>query len=669
MPDFDDDTSRDWLRIAREAYQSSTSYLDANWRKQWETNLALFKSRHPPGSKYHSDAYKKRSRIFRPKTRSVVRKNEAAAAAAFFSNIDVVSVEPENENDPVQLASAAVMKQLLNYRLQKTIPWFMVLIGALQDAQVYGVVCAYLHWRYEARTVSQPVEYVDELGQPLLDETGQPIIGYQPEVEVSRDEPAIELLPPENYRFDPGANWLDVVGSSPYFIRMVPVYVGDVKARMRQADPKTGQPAWRELSDGEIRQAKAEYDTIRQAREDGRQDPVSENEAPLSDFEIVWVHENFVRIDGEEVVYWTMGTQHLLTDPVPLREAYWTGRRPFVIGTCAIEAHQPVPAATVELTEQLQRELNDVANQRMDNVKLVLNKRWIVARNKNVDVQSLIRNVPGAVTMTDAPADVVPVDFADVTASSYQEQDRLAVEFDELAGNFSGSSVQSNRKLNETVGGMSLLSGSASMMTEYLLRTFTETWVEPVLRVLVQLEQQYETDQTVLALAGERAKLQQRYGMDQVTDELLNQSLTVRVNVGIGATDPNTKLQKFLAATDSYGKIVANLPGVDAEQVRREIYGLAGYRDGGRFFKDAGTDPASAQLQQAQAALQQLVQQIQQLQAENAQLKQAKAADLIQALADADLKQAQTTKTLVEANLMPSQAMVQQAIAPEQTHG
>jgi hypothetical protein len=93
------------LQVARDAYKSSTTYFDGNFRKQMEDALRMFQSKHPLDSKYNSDAYKYRSKLFRPKTRSVIRKNEAAAATAYFSNIDVVNVAPANEKDPQQVAS------------------------------------------------------------------------------------------------------------------------------------------------------------------------------------------------------------------------------------------------------------------------------------------------------------------------------------------------------------------------------------------------------------------------------------------------------------------------------------------------------------------------------------------------------------------------------------
>lgn len=649
--------ARDWLKVAADSFSSSTTYMDANWRKSWEDNLAMFQSRHPAGSKYNSDLYKARSHIFRPKTRSVIRKNEAAAAAAFFSNVDVVSIEAENSADKLQQASSELVFQLINYRLQKSIPWFKVLIGALQEAQIYGIVASYQYWDYKEKPQEQ--EQQDEFGQTFMVEA---------EPKILCDKPCVELIPLENIRFDPGADWLDVVKSTPYLIRQVPMYVTDVKQMMKRVDRKTGQPKWKQLSDGEIRQAMTDFDSLRQQRENRREDPKSEN-APLTDFEIVWCHENFVRLDGEEVVYWTMGTQHMLTEPTALEEVYFTGERPIVIGSATIEAHRAVPDALVQLGGQLQREANDIVNQRMDNVKLILNKRWFVKRGKNVDVPSLHKNAAGSVTMVDdIEGDVKEVNWPDVTSSAYQEQDRINVDYDELVGNFSGSSVMTNRKLNETVGGMSLLNGGASQLTEYMLRTFVETWVEPVLRHLVKLEQAYETDLVILGLAGKKAQLFQKYKIDRMTDDLLNQELTVRVNVGMGATDPQTKLQKFSLAVKTYAEVAGAIPNAELEAVRKEIFGLAGYRDGARFFKE-GDDPAAAQIQQMQQGMQEMQQVIAELQQALKSKQTDNKAKMLLTNADVDLKEAQTVKTLVDAMITPSQQLVASATTQDHMNG
>jgi hypothetical protein len=708
VPTQSTEDTTDWLQIAKDAFSSSTTYFDANYRKTMERNIALFQSRHPNGSKYNSEAFKKRSRLFRPKTKSVVRKNEAAAAAAFFANVDVVSVEPQNDGDEMQVASAALMNELLNYRLMNTIPWFMTLIGAIQEAQVVSIVTSYQYWKYKEKTSQAYEPVVDDIGQQMTDEQGAPYMRVSEQVQVLEDEPCIELIPVENVRFDPGANWTNVVKSSPYLIRMVPMYVDDVRQMMKAPDSKTGQTKWIDYPEDVIRTAMVEYDTIRQQRNDKKEDPLAQNAAPLKAFEIVWCHENFVRLGGEEVVYWTLGTQHLLTEPQPLKEAYFHGERPIVIGCAVMEAHKTMPDSLVAIGSELQKEANDITNQRMDNVRLVLNKRYVVKRNAQVDVDSLMKNVPGGVTMANNPTeDVQEMNWPDVTSSAYQEQDRLNLDFDELTGNFSQGSVQTNRKMNETVGGMQLAAGGANQMTEYLLRTFVETWVEPVLRQLVKLEQAYETDTVVLGVAGQKAQLAQKYGIDEVTDELLNQSLTTTVNVGMGATDPHQKLQKFSFALQTYSQAMANIPDADPEAVRKEVFGLAGYKNGARFFKPAD-DPKMLQVQQQMQEMQQAIQQlgqklqeaqmelknrdgelqVKQFDAETKRIQATKpetpnsgptaidAADAetkrISAVSDArlksaqiDLTQAQAVKTLVEAAIAPSAALAAQASEAE----
>lgn len=573
----------DWLSRAREAYISSTTYTDANYRRQWENSIKAFHSEHPADSKYNNPSYSLRSTIFRPKTRSVIRKNEAVAASAFFSNMDVVDVQGENQDDPAQRISAEVNKALLEYRLNKSIPWFLTVIGALQDAQTQGVVCANVEWRF----------------------------GRDEEQRIVEDRPFVDLRPIENIRIAPAAHWYDPVNTSPYLIDLIPMYVGDLKDAMVRSNFR-GLPC-NTYPDSVIRSAmQSTPDTTRMSRnQPAGLDPTTES-SPVRDYDVVWVQRHMHRFRGTDWHFYTLGTEALLTEPVPLKQVVFTGVRPYVMGIAILETHRIFPSSVPTLTKGLQDEANEIANQRLDNVKFVLNKRWGVKRGRNVDIQSLLRNVPGSITMADDPeTDITEYNWPDVTSSSYQEQDRLNADFDELSGNFSSGSVQTNRKMNETVGGMRMISQSASMLTEYMLRTFTETFVEPVLRMLILLEQNYETDPVILALVADKVKLYQRFGQSQITDAMLSAELTVKVNVGMGATDPTSRLQKFILAVQSFIQTATagSQLGMNVQEIGKEIFSHAGYQDGRRFFTN-NDDPEKAslkaQLQQAQQMLQQM---------------------------------------------------------------
>lgn len=579
---------RDWLARARSAYRSSTSYVDSNYRKQWEDSIRAFNSQHPTDSKYAAASYDKRSRLFRPKTRSVIRKNEAAAAAAFFSNLDVVDVQATDQASNVQRASAEVMKALVQYRLTKSLPWFQLVLGGIQDAQTTGTVCAHVYW-----------DYREEQGEQYGMDGGMPT------AKVHVDKPCIELVPIENMRIDPSASWIDPVGTSPYIIHLIPMYVMDIKARMRRGE-------WVELADGQISGAVTSVsDSTRVIRNKDREDPLASGDRQIQDYDIAWVQRHIHRVDEQDWEFYTLGELALLSEPVPLVQSVFHGERPYVMGCFILETHKVMPSGIPQISKGLQDEANEIANTRIDNVKFALHRRWFAKRGKEVDIAGLVRNVPGNVVMMDDPEkDVREITWPDVTASSYEEQTQLNLDMDELLGNFNPAALMMNSSSAQAPArNMAMVGQFTGTLVEYGIRTFVETFVQPVLRQLVKLEQKYETDQVLLALAAKKVQLFQRYGIDRVTDELLNQELTLNVTVGMGATDPQQKLSRFLTAMQAYSTLAKQpVPGMNLVEVGKEIFTHLGYQDGQRFFVVDNPQVAmlQQQLQQAMAAIQQL---------------------------------------------------------------
>jgi hypothetical protein len=604
-----------WLSLARQAFRNSTSFVDSNYRKTWEDGIRAFNNQHPSDSKYNHPAYEKRSRLYRPKTRTVIRKNEAAAASAFFSNMDVVSVTPQDQSNKAEVASAAVMKELLQYRLTKSIPWFQIVLGGLQDAQNVGVAAAHTYWSYkedESGETEEAAPSVRERGEQPMSlgkdgpAEGAPQQAPQRKPKVLMDKPCVDLIPIENIRIDPGANWVDPVNTSPYFIHMIPMYILDVKEKMESGE-------WFPLPDEVIARATEDTpDSTRSSRSPGRDDAYSQGNSDIDDYSIVWVQRHIHRKDGIDWEFHVMGDRALLTSPVPLKERVFHGMRPYVMGVCILETHKIYPASVPQLGKGLQDEVNEIANQRIDNVKFVLNKKWFVKRGKDADVSGLIRNVPGGVVMLDDPEkDVREVTWPDVTQSAFEEQNRLNLDMDELMGNFNPSQLMTQGSPDTPFKSMSMLSHSNGTLTEYLLKTFSETFVLPILRQLMHLEQEYETDRAVMAIAGKNANIVQLYGIDEVTDQLLETELTLTVNVGMGATDPMQKLNKFLTAMNSFMQMMRTpTPGINMQEVGKEVFGHLGYADGSRFFTSD-----NPQVVQLQSQLQQAMQMIQQLQA------------------------------------------------------
>ena len=638
----------DWLDRARSAYFESTTYVDTNYRKSCEDSIRAFNSQHSTSSKYSQPQYEKRSRIFRPRIRSVMRKNEAAAAAAFFSNMDVVTVTAEDQTSKAAVISAEIMKALLQYRLTKSIPWYQTVLGGLQDAQSVGVVIGHVYWDYQeedeeeeeeeeslktlgdAADLGGDPEYPEQIKAPegalvatAEGHLGEPTEGGYPETEpaspqekkpkVRVDKPCVDLLPVENFRISPAANWVNPVESSPFLIELKPMYILDVKEKMRKG-------IWFELSDDVISRATdLKTDSTRQSREKEREDPASQDSA-IDDYQIVWVQRHIHRRDGQDWEFHMMGNEALLTEPILLSEVVLHGIRPYVMGCAILETHKIYPSSVPALAKGLIDEGNEITNQRLDNVKFVLNKKWFVKRGKEADIAGLVRNVPGGVVMLDDPEkDVKEVNWQDVTASAFQEQLGINQEMDDLVGNFSPAQIMQATAMNAPARNMSMLANAQGTLVEYLLRTYVETFIQPVLRHLVKLEQKYETDEVILAMAAKNSKLMQRYGTDQITDKLLEQELTLTVNVGMGATDPMQKLNKFLLGMGHYVRMLEKpKPGLNMMEIGKEIFGLLGYRDGSRFF--TSDNPQVAVLQQQLQQAMQIINQLKSKKDERAQV-------------------------------------------------
>jgi len=426
---------------------------------------------------------------------------------------------------------------------------------------------------------------------------------------VLEDRPDCKLVPIENIRFDPAADWRDPINSSPYVIEQVPMYVDEVMELQQRIDETTGQPYYRNVARGMLAAAiHQDWDSVRKAREGERLDKY-DNDTQVRAHQSVWVHKHIMRIAGRDWCWDTLGTEILLSDLQPIEERYLTGKRPYVWGNCNIEPHKHYPAGTPELIDGLQEETNDIANLRLDNVKLALNKRYFAKRGAGIDIRSLVRNVSGSVTMMNNPeSDVKTVETRDVTGSSYQEQDRLNLDMDDILGDFNSGSVQSNRSTGETVGGMEMIGAEANQLKEFSIRTFAETWYEPVCRQIIELEAAYETDEALLMIGADRA------GLKTVEEALqvISVPIRIKVNVGFDATNPQKRIGKFTMGLNTIATFAPDLlQDMDRAELVSEVMGVLGYRDGTRFFPSLGRneeDPRIAQLTQVIQQLQQVIQ-------------------------------------------------------------
>lgn len=592
------------MQLYRQSYSQSTSFFQTAVRPKWARSYRAFRNEHFEGSKYHSDVYKSRSKNFRPKTRSAVRKSMATAAKALFSTGDVVSVTPQNESDDQQTAAAALKQEILNYRLSRTtrrngIPWFSVAMGARFDSLMTGLCCSKQSWTYKVDARKGPDRNVVD------PRTGVAMrMAGEGSKRVLIDKPSIDLLPPENVLFDPNCDWTCIGQSSRYVHLRFPMGVEEAWG-MISRNHNSDIP-WRAITKEQLRshvKSSSPGDTlnVRAAREGGK-DPYMQTSG---EFAPIWLVETFMQYDGVDYCYWTLDGNILLSDPIPTEEAYpfMHGERPIVIGTGALEPHRPYPMSSVESWQPLQQEINDSTNLRLDHMKQIVTPPMIVVRGRKVDVEQVSRRGPNSIIMVQGAGDATPMELPDTPASAFQENNQMNSDFDDLAAIFNAGSVQNSQQMNETVGGMRIIAGAADPVADFDLSVWAETWAEPVLWQIIKLEEMYETDATVIQIAGSRAKLWLKYGISEITDELLASESSLKLNLGVGSTTmPLERIQKFglawKAASEAITPFVqsgAVKVKIKAKEIIETCFGAAGFQDAGdRFFEsiEDGPDPS-----------------------------------------------------------------------------
>jgi hypothetical protein len=637
----------EWLSLARRADEDSSLYWQSELQQRVRSAVDHFNSRHAAGSKFAQPGYPSlRSKLFRPKTRALINKMTAQGANAFFATSDVVQIEAANKGDQKQVEAAKFRRSLLNHHLSRTVPWFRLLSAALIDADTVGVAITRSWWRRESvKTYS-----LDEMGQPIEEELKL------------FDCPWVSLVPIEDFGLHPQCDWLDPIGSSPYIIHREYRSVESILAAIeRQKDAGGYGPAYLPLSRTELETMATTSDVSdrsgdRAKRNAGRTDP-AQQQATDARFRMLLVHMVTMRVENVDWYYETIGSQAMLSKPVPLSIAqFGWPTRGYSMGSCWIAPHSAYPEGSAGLNTSMQQELNENVNQRIDNIRQTMNSRHLVRRGSAVDLNALMRSTPGSIVLTGDPnGDVRPLPVKEFSNTVYQEADRIGVEMDDLAGVFGGASVQTNRQLSQTVGGMDLLGENANVISEFKLRCFSETLIEPTLRQLDELITKFETDEAVIeiCIADSMVELDPqvaaeidkqfpkpepppppaegqppppepedtnkpardeaiKVAMQKKALEMFRAPMRVSTSVGFGNTSPQKRLERMSIAMQNIQAFAPMMLGsIDPVEVVKEVMGAAGFDNGSRFFPALRgvTNPVVEMLQQQVQQLQQQLEQ------------------------------------------------------------
>jgi hypothetical protein len=178
---------------------------------------------------------------------------------------------------------------------------------------------------------------------------------------------------------------------------------------------------------------------------------------------------------------------------------------------------EPVVASLLPL----QKEFNIRRNQQIDTINQMLNPKIIVPANAGINPLDLLKPTGAIRSNTNASLQVVPT--ANIATSLF-DVDRLDDEMSEISG-ISPSQNGVSLKRGMTATESSIISNESNVRLQSYLRSFNESFFEPLFERVAMLVWRYSQDDSLGVLARSKSL-----------------DIKVKINTGLGAT--NKEIQK-----------------------------------------------------------------------------------------------------------------------------
>lgn len=243
---------------------------------------------------------------------------------------------------------------------------------------------------------------------------------------------------------------------------------------------------------------------------------------------------------------------------------YRHGKKIFVRCVDQKVPHEFCGIGELEPIESLQYELNDRRNQRMDNVTLALNRMWAVQNGQGVDEDELVSDAGGVVHMN-TPGAVQPLDFPDVTSSSYQEETLIKGDIQQTSGisDYTQGVGNSGSLANDTATGISLIQEAGNSRFRLKAQNIEDMLIKRLGELMVSMNEQFITEPQVLRIAGDDGVSFQTVAPDEIAGNF-------DVQVVAGSTLPNNEAVNNKQVMEMFQLFQGN-PAVDQKELIKMV--------------------------------------------------------------------------------------------------
>lgn len=564
------------LQLVRDFESSNRKYLEANVYDRWRRNEHMYRLEHENTTLTNDPRYKHRSKLYIPKTRNAIRRILASIIGTYFSNPDVINLNSRRTGDQRLIDASQLLMAAVNYRLTHTVKFFTIAMFAILDVLKYGRGVVTMGWDFEEEeyTRTELVEVEDENGEIQLEEQE---MTYR---RILKDEPNMRHVKIWNIYLSPSANPIDPINTSPVLIEKMPIFLHEVKDKIKSKEWKKPKGISDDEDWGEFVWKPSQFEM----EEYGEPDIARDEDSPSWMMIEVW--KCFVKFGGKDWYFISLKGNHALTDLEEVEEKFPCRGRPYIMGGSEPDTGKVWWQGIAELTESLQREINAIRNQRRDNVTLALNKKILIRNTAGIDVNSLLYSRPGAPITGDDISDlsIRELVYQDVTSSSFKESQETERWYEETSGITPYNMGVQRPGMNQTATGVSILSEEANTIISMIIRILNETFMIPTLQMVVQFEQLFETEEVLRQVAQDKG-----IDFDMVwTREAIENQYDIEVNAGVGSTSREARFRSLGMIIDRAMAINAQYaaPVMNVIELVRDALPLAGHMNPDKYINE-----------------------------------------------------------------------------------
>jgi len=513
----------------------------------------------------------------------------------FFDSDEIVDIKA---NKAVPLEHQKLVKTILNHRLNgHPIDFYQEAYEATINA-VRNMICIFKVWpQIETEKVDVKRLKTDQL------EDGTE---YQTYVDAKEDrikyfEPRIECVPPEDVYFSKRATWKNY-----YKYPMIHRY-----KRMRSELRLLGYKNIDAVA--EVHLEDQLNDVVKYQRRQDYQ-TLFNDATDVQDQEEVWVFECWDFLPDEkgklksgsyillgDMLAPTVVGREWVENDLPYRfSPFEHNRPPIILGEAYPEPHRLEGKSYPQITEALQKETNAQRNQEREAIARDLRRSMYINRDANVDLLALTNRRIGGYVLGDGPAQeaIQEIPTNNSAAILSRTQARTDNDYAETglppllqgASSNSESATESSQQLS-----------NANKKIAFVIKNIAYTAFLPVFRYLLRLEQAYETEDYIKAVAG-------KYMGPLIWDksisprDILQGDFDLQTNISVNKKEQINKFMLIMdranQANQAIGQLVQMqvLPAqqakfLDPMRIFKEVLPLVGVRKTDEFDLQAMAPP------------------------------------------------------------------------------